>query len=275
MAFIEILTNTEHIGLGETYAGYFLPEVVPQVVEFFRPIVIGQTVDNIPELWQRMYHCGNFRGRVGSGASILEGIEAAWWDLKGKLEGAPGHQLLGGSQYERLPCYATGGPSNYPEDHLARKLDHYLSLGFRAIKLGGGRAVNGVFSVDAVPRQAAEFEATKMAFARKHAGDDTAFMLNGHMGNSSTKTWNLETALEVAKALESFHLTFLEEPLRCTDLDGYAALSAAGRTPIAGGECLTTLCEWHTFIDRDCFHIGQSDASYLTRLGPFMQVPAM
>src|SRR5258708_7241462 len=104
MAFIEIITDTEHIGLGETYAGYFLPEAVPQVVEFFRPILIGQTVDDIPGLWQRMYHCGNFWGRVGIGASILGGIDAALWDLKGKLERVPVYQLLGGSHYERLPC---------------------------------------------------------------------------------------------------------------------------------------------------------------------------
>lgn len=274
VAFIEIVTDTEHVGLGETYAGYFLPEAVPQVVEFFCPILIGQTVDDIPELWGRMYHSGNFWCRVGLGASILGGIEAALWDLKGKLEGVPVYRLLGGSKHDRLSCYATGGPSNYPEERLAQKIDHYLSLGFRAIKLGVGRALDGVFSVDDHPQRAAEFEATKIEFAHKHAGDGIDFMLDGHMGNSSTKTWKLETALAVAKALEPFHLAFLEEPLHYTDLDGYAALSAASPTPIAGGECLTALCEWQTFIDRDCFHIGQPDASYLPGLSQFMEVAA-
>jgi len=274
VAIIEIVTDAEHTGLGETYAGYFIPETIPQIVEFFRPILIGQNVDNIPELWRRMYHCGNFWCRVGLGATVLVGIEAALWDLKGKLEGVPVHQLLGGSKYDRLPCYATGGPSNYPEDRLAAKLDHYLSLGFRGIKLGVGKAVDGISSVDDDPQQAADFEAGKMAFARKHAGDGIALMLDGHMGNSHTKTWKLATALAVAKALEPFQLTFLEEPLHYTDLDGYAALSAASPTPIAGGECLTALCEWQTFIDRDCFHIGQPDASYLPGLGQFMEVAA-
>jgi len=274
VAIIEIVTDTEHTGLGETYAGYFIPEAIPQIVEFFRPILIGQNVDNIPELWHRMYHCGNFWCRVGLGATVLVGIEAALWDLKGKLEGVPIHQLLGGSKYDRLPCYATGGPSNYPEDRLAAKLDHYLSLGFRGIKLGVGKAVDGVSSVDDDPQQAADFEATKIAFARKHAGNDIALMLDGHMGNSHTKTWKLPTALAVAEALEPFHLTFLEEPLHYTDLDGYAALCDESRTPIAGGECLTALCEWQTFIDRDCFHIGQPDASYLPSLGQFMEVAA-
>jgi galactonate dehydratase len=46
-AFIEIHTDTELVGLGETYAGYFCPELVPGVVEFYKPILLGQTVDNI------------------------------------------------------------------------------------------------------------------------------------------------------------------------------------------------------------------------------------
>ena len=30
-AFIEIHTDTELIGIGETYTGYFIPEVVPEI----------------------------------------------------------------------------------------------------------------------------------------------------------------------------------------------------------------------------------------------------
>ena len=63
-AFVEILTDTEHTGIGETYAGYFCPEMVPPIVDFFRPILLGQNVDDIPELWRRMYTCGNYWCRV-------------------------------------------------------------------------------------------------------------------------------------------------------------------------------------------------------------------
>ena len=97
-AFIEIHTDTELMGLGETYAGYYCPELVPPVVEFFKDILIGQSVDNIAELWQRMHHCHNFWCRVGVGVVILNGIEAALWDLKGKMHGLPVYELLGGVQ---------------------------------------------------------------------------------------------------------------------------------------------------------------------------------
>jgi L-alanine-DL-glutamate epimerase-like enolase superfamily enzyme len=64
-AFIEIHTDTDLVGLGETYAGYFFPEAVPAIVDFFKPILLGQTVDQIAELWNRMYTCGNYWCRVG------------------------------------------------------------------------------------------------------------------------------------------------------------------------------------------------------------------
>src|SRR5690242_4130964 len=69
-AFIEVLTDGPR-GIGETYGGYYIPEAVPGIVEFFKPILIGQSVDDIPELWRRMYHSGNFWCRVGLGAIVL------------------------------------------------------------------------------------------------------------------------------------------------------------------------------------------------------------
>jgi len=274
-AFIEVFTEGP-IGLGETYAGYFCPEAVPAIVDFFRPILIGQTVDDIPELWRRMYHCGNFWCRVGLGASVLNGIEAALWDLKGKLAGQPVHALLGGSKHARLPCYATGGPSNYPKDRLAQKIDHYFSLGFRGLKVGAGsHSPAEGFHVAHTPVEAAAFEADKVAFMRSQAGPEAWLMLDGHMGNSPGATWSLDVAIVVAKALEPYNLFFFEEPLHYTDPWGYAELCRASSVPIAGGECLTASYEWRVFVEQDSFDIGQPDASYTGGIGEFLAVAKM
>ncbi len=274
-AFIEVETSDGDVGVGETYAGYFCPEAVPAIVDFFKPILLGQTVEDIPELWRRMYHCGNFWCRVGLGTIVLNGIEAALWDLKGKRLGQPVHALLGGAKHLRLPGYATGGPSNYPKERLAKKMDFYLSLGFRGLKVGAGsRSTEGKF-VGRTPAEAADFEADKLAFMRQHVGSDVWLMLDGHMGNNHTFTWTTEIAIAVAKALEPYDLFFLEEPLHYTDPWGYAELCRATTTPIAGGECLTAAYEWRVFSDQDSFDIGQPDASFTGGLGEFMNVAKM
>lgn len=275
-AFIEIHTDTEHIGLGETYAAYAFPEVVPEIVEFFKPILIGQNVDNIAELWDRMYLCGKSWCRVGLGTAVLTGIEAALWDLKGKIEGAPVYELLGGLKHDSLPCYATGGPSNYPKDRLAAKIDFYLSLGFRGFKLGAGSfSPETGFVISTDVSEAADFEADKIAFARAHVGPDVNIMLDGHMDNSPDGEWNLETAQAVMKAVEPYGLFFFEEPLSYTDPWSYTELCKSTSIPIAGGEFLTAAYEWRVYVGSDAFDIGQPDASFIGGIGEFMKVAAM
>ncbi len=275
-AFIEVITD-QAIGIGETYVGYFLPEAVPSIVDFFRPILLGQTVDDIPTLWDRMYHCGNFWCRVGLGTAVINGIEAALWDLKGKLENKPVYELLGGKKHTRLPAYATGGPSNYPKDKLAKKIDHYFSLGYRGFKIGAGSfsSDKGWYIGDNAA-ECADFEADKFDFVRAHVGPDAWVMLDGHMGNAPVGTgWPLEIALAVTRALKPYNLIFFEEPLPYTDPWGYAELCREKAVPIAGGECLTAAYEWRVFIAQDSFDIGQPDASFTGGIGECLKVADM
>jgi L-alanine-DL-glutamate epimerase-like enolase superfamily enzyme len=273
-AFIEVHTDVGVTGLGETYAGYFCPEMVPEIVRFFEPILIGQNVDDINALWRRMYHCGNLWCRVGLGAIVLNGIDAALWDLKGKLAHTPVYELLGGLQHDSLDCYATGGPSNFPPDRLAQKIEYYTSLGFKGLKVGVGwfgKAWIGCSS----KQQWVDSEVGKVEFVRSNFGRDLSFMLDAHMGNSPVGSWDLETATAVAKNLEPFNLKFLEEPLNYSDPWGYSELCKKTTVPIAGGECLTTAYEWRVFSDQDAFDIGQPDASFTGGLGEFMSIASM
>jgi L-alanine-DL-glutamate epimerase-like enolase superfamily enzyme len=192
------------------------------------------------------------------------------------MHGVPVYELLGGRKHERLPAYATGGPCNYPLDKLAEKIDYYRTLGFLGLKVGAGfhRTDTG-WTLPTSPAEAADLEANKLEFIRKYAGWDLLVMLDGHMDNRPDASWTLETAITVAKALEPFDLFFLEEPLPYTDPWGYSELARQTTTPIAGGECLTTQYEWRVFTERDCFDIGQPDASFTGGLGEFMKVARM
>ncbi|MCB9770403.1 MAG: mandelate racemase/muconate lactonizing enzyme family protein [Candidatus Omnitrophica bacterium] len=275
-AFIKIHTDTELIGLGETYAGYFIPEAVPSIVDFFKPVLLNQELDDVDELWRRMHHCGNFWCRVGLGLSVLNGIEAALWDLKGKLEGRPVHSLLGGTKHSRIPAYATGGSSNYPLEKLSRKIDHYLGLGFRAFKIGAGSySVDDGFQIEHSPDAAAEFEVKKLEHIRRNVGNEIGVMMDAHMGNAPTGQWDLDTATSVLRALEPFNLEFFEEPLHYTDPWGYSDLCKNTAVPVAGGECLTGTSEWRTFIDMDCFDIGQPDGSFSGGLSRVCEIAEM
>lgn len=275
-AFIEIVTDTELVGIGETYTGYHAPEVVPAIVDFFKPILLGLREDEIDprELWNRMYYCANFWARIGLGVNVLAGVEGALWDLRGKLEEKPVHALLGTGQKDRLPCYATGCASEYPWDELCRKIDAYRDAGFRATKVATGRRdareQERFWSNDS--QDWIDVECEKLEAIRSHAGSDFAVALDAHMSNDGSRygsAWDATTAVRVLKALEPYDLLFFEEPLHYSDVRGYARLCRETSVPIAGGECLTTVGEFEQYAAVEALDIAQPDASYIG-IGPFV-----
>ena len=280
-SFIEIHTDTELVGIGETYIGYHVPEIVPEIVEFFKPILVGLSADEIQprRLWERMYQCGNFWARVGLGVNVLAGIEGALWDLKGKLLDAPVYDLLGGRLHDRLLGYATGCVSHYPWADLLAKFDLYRDAGFIGAKVAAGWLdLNSGECFRGRSSQAwADMEAEKLEAVRPHVGTDFIVCLDGHMSNvdeAGAAVWDVGIAKAVLRALEPYDLFFFEEPLHYDDRSGYAELCASTAVPVAGGECLTTREEFDQYASARAFDIAQPDASYIG-IGPFLDVAAM
>jgi len=276
-ALIEIRTDSPHTGVGETYAGYFCPEVVPAIVDFYRPILLGADPCDIHVLRARLEHCGIYWARVGLGAAVIAGIEAALYDLKGKALGLPVYELLGGRSHERLLTYATGSVSNWPPERLKEKLDFYLGLGYKAYKVATG--YYDAQTRSAIPTHGTSeivaLEAGKAEMMRAHVGKGIGIAMDGHMGSHTGKVWDLPTARAVMQALEPYDLLFFEEPLPYTDPWGYGELNRSTSIPIAGGECLTTLEEFRQFADLGGFSIAQPDAAWSGGLNEFMRIARM
>ncbi len=279
VSLVEIETDAGVVGLGETYAGYFFPESVPLVVDYVRPVLLAvEGLDeeefSVPGVLALLRTCIQYWGRVGLGAGVLAGIEGALWDLVGQVRGMPVHRLLRADAPTSLPAYATGGPSPWPPDDLLHKVDFYLGLGFRAVKLSSGYLDSA--TRNEVPSRgvhgAVDTEVGKAALLRDTFGAEVGLLLDGHMGHrEGPDRWDLETAGAVLEALEPFGLTFFEEPLRYDDVAGYAELTARSLIPVAGGEQLSTVAEFTAFADRSAFAVAQPDAAWLGIDG-FVQV---
>ena len=274
-SFIVIETDTELTGLGETYAGYFVPELVPGIVEFYEPILVGQSPLEVDVLCQRMFNAGKFWARVGLGSIVLSGLESALLDLKGKALGVPVYELLGGRCHDTLPCYATGGTSPHDRGELEGKVAQYLGLGFHAVKLGAGtyRPGHPVLS-SRTPQEARDVEISKVEFLRQRFGETFQLNLDAHMDNigEGAHLWDLATATFVLKSLESYPIGFFEEALPYTNMRDYAALRTATTIPVAGGECLTSLEEWRDWLEHRPFALAQLDASYMGGIMNFIKI---
>lgn len=278
VGLVELVTDSGLTGLGETYAGYFATELVTPVVDYVAPILLAAETLDPRVLTERMRWCLGYTARVGVVPGILAAVEAALWDLQGKAEGVPVHELLGGAKHARLRGYATGGPSPWPPEQLVRKLDRYRELGFTAFKVATGwmdmtnrAVVDPVVGAEAAVAQ----EVAKVEMLRNHAGDDFGILLDGHMGSRQDRVgWDLEIASAVMQALEPYGLFFFEEPLPYEDPDAYAELTRRSPIPIAGGEQLTTAAEFKLWLSRGAFAVAQPDAAWCG-IGDFLAVDAM
>ena len=101
--FVQIDTDARITGLGETYAGVYVPEIAARIVDFFRPYLVGRDALNPNDAYRVAYWVSSYFGRTGLTVMVLSAIENALWDVLGKAKGLPVHRLLGGAIHERLP----------------------------------------------------------------------------------------------------------------------------------------------------------------------------
>jgi L-alanine-DL-glutamate epimerase-like enolase superfamily enzyme len=270
-AVIRIETDAKIDGLGESTWGYFAPDAVPAMVDYFKPVLLGKDPMEIRQLTRALTDDSVWWARSGAGRSVISGIELALWDLKGKALGLPVYQLLGGKVRDRIPVYASGGPSLWPLDELVRKVEYYAKLGYRATKLSTGfyqlprAASRHQGRVKAVPFPFAEkLKVLTSGFdrLRREFGGAMDLAVDGHQGGVPNPI-PVSEAVATAEALAPHRLRFYEEPLAYTNVDGYCELRARSPIPIAGGESLCGLDQFHALISKQGLSIIQPDIGFV------------
>lgn len=280
-AVLRIETDAGLDGLGECTWGYFAPEAVPAMVDYFKPVLIGQNPLELARLTRELVNDSIWWARSGAGCSVISGLELALWDLQGKALGQPVHQLLGGAVRERIPVYASGGPSVWPLDDLVTKVAHYAELGYGMAKLS-----TSYFSLPAADAQAGQGRLEPVAFPharqlevqvegferlRTEFGSSMDFAIDGHQGGKPNPI-PVSEAVATAEALAPYRLRFYEEPLAYTNNDGYRELRARSTIPIAGGESLCGLDQFHTLTNMDGLHVVQPDIGFVGGLAETVRI---
>lgn len=280
-AVIRIETDAGLDGLGESTWGYFAPDAVPAMVAYFEPVLLGQDPMETSRLTRALMDDAMWWARSGAGRSVISGLELALWDLKGKALGLPLYQLLGGKVRDRILVYASGGPALWPIEETVRKVAFYAERGYRAAKLSTGffrlppATVSGHQSrLEAVPiafEKKLDVLAASFERLRKEFGADMDLAIDGHQGGVPNPI-PVSEAVAIAEALAPYRLRFYEEPLAYTNLDGYCELRSRSRIPIAGGESLCGLDQFHPLIARQGVHVIQPDLGFVGGLAETVRI---
>jgi L-rhamnonate dehydratase len=163
------------------------------------------------------------------------------------------YQLLGGAYRKSVRGYASVLFGDTPEQTatLARQ---FVDLGLTAVKFG-----RGPFGKDP------QSDVAQVQAARDALGGKCELMVDaGH-------AWDVDTAIERARLLKPFGLTWLEEPLNQDDRQGYAALCPKSPIPIAAGEGDVTPFEFEDLIERGV-HVIQPDVAFCGGISVCRQV---
>jgi L-alanine-DL-glutamate epimerase-like enolase superfamily enzyme len=200
---------------------------------------------------------GSYRCRA------LAGLDTALWDLRGRLEGKPVVELLGGTP-RRLRAYASSMRRDItPEQEAQRLLQLRDQFGFDAFKWRVGAECG--HDVDEWPGRT---EAIVPTVARA-LGDRVAKLVDANSGFSPRR------AIEVGRLLEAEGIGHYEEPCPYWELAQTKEVADALTIDVTGGEQDCELGIWERMIEMRAVDIVQPDVMYMGGIARTLKVARM
>lgn len=193
----------------------------------------------------------------------MAGLDTALWDLRGKIEGKPVVELLGGKP-GRLRAYASSMRRDItPADEALRLVKLRDEFGFDAFKFRVARECGR--DVDEWPGRT---EAIVPAM-RKALGPDVALMVDANSGFSPAR------AIEVGKLLQDHGVEHFEEPCPYWELEQTRQVTEALELNVSGGEQDCEFATWRNMIALRAVDIVQPDVLYMGGIVRSMKVAKM
>ncbi|MES2098737.1 MAG: mandelate racemase/muconate lactonizing enzyme family protein [Pseudomonadota bacterium] len=190
----------------------------------------------------------------------LCGVETALWDWRGKREGKPVCELLGGSA-RPLRAYASSMKRDItPADEVRRMVALRERFGFDAFKFRVGAEYG--HDKDEWPGRTEEI----VPAMRRAMGDAPALLVDGNSCYSPRR------AIQVGRLLEDHGISHFEEPCPYWELEQTREVCDALSLDVAGGEQDCYLPIWKHMIAMRAVDIVQPDVCYMGGMLRTLQV---
>lgn len=206
--------------------------------ENLKPLLINQTFNAPAEIYQFLSEktavLAIQSGEYGPIAQAIAGIDLAAWDLFSKKSSQALWQYLGGNN-PAIKTYASGINPDHPE----KIVNDLLASGHTAFKLKIG--FNEVLDLE------------NLKNIRKLIPRNLLMV-------DANQAWDLPTAIDRIKALVSFDLNWIEEPIRAdSPLSDWQKLSSTHQLRLAAGENMVGEQSFFKAIASRVFGVIQPD----------------
>ena len=277
--FVRVYTDQGLTGTGETLDTVGAEDIINK---FLGPGLAGRDPLDIEAIYYDMYSWRSVPGGIppvfmrgaGGGPYIaaLSGIEMALWDLAGKALGLPVYRLMGGRLRSKVPVYFHSGDPKHAAG-LVR------SSGVRGIKTtvdaitDGDNAARGwdpgkIWNWTLTNGQIDDI-VHHVAAMREALGPEVALMLECHT------RYDTESAIQIAKEVERYRPSWLEEPVPSDNVDAMAQVRSHTRIPIACGENVYSRFGFRPFLEKQAVSIIQPDMAKCGGLWEGRKIAAM
>jgi L-alanine-DL-glutamate epimerase-like enolase superfamily enzyme len=186
---------------------------------------------------------------IGFHASRYWPLEAALWDIAGKVAGRPVATLFGGAE-AKIPVYASFG-EDIGQEQRAEAVLAAREAGFRAVKIriDRGDVAAGLAAIRA---------------AREAVGDQVEIIVDLNQGwrmpGDISPALDVAAVTTLASELYDLGVLWLEEPLPADDTAGMRMLRERTGIRVAGGEMARTPAELLDAIEAGALDVVQPDA---------------
>ena len=221
VVILRLRTDAGIEGIGVTLWGGRLSGSLRAAVDELAAMTIGADPQRIENIIARLRGAAGSSGGPGGIFTLaLAAIDTALWDIMGQAAEQPLWKLLGGHR-DRVATYASGslrrGLTHDQAQHAARVL---VEKGF--VEMKTQMALPG----DPPPAE----EIRRVRLVRDAIGPDIKLMCD------INQRWRPEQAIDIGSRVEDVGLFWLEDVTDADDYQGLARVTAALKTPIAGGE---------------------------------------
>jgi L-alanine-DL-glutamate epimerase-like enolase superfamily enzyme len=191
--------------------------------------LIGRDPQYIEQLWQDMNRAFFYPpGREKTDA--IGALDLALWDIKGKVQKLPVHELLGGMVRKHVECYNTAGiipgiTQGMPVKDRARIT---VEAGYRAFRFGAADTpANTTFNT----RERINHMRAECQQVREGVGPNGDWCIDFH------QRFDLADAIRGCNVIEEFNPLFVEDPVRTEAfLQDIPILRSKVNVPLAAGE---------------------------------------
>jgi len=256
---LRLRTDNGIEGIAVTFYGGKMTGSLRKAVDELAELTIGMDPLCIEMIVAKLRAAADSCGPGGIFTLALSAIDIALWDIKAKALGQPLWKVLGGHR-AKVPTYASGSLRRGLTDTQAQRAAQILvQKGFTEMKTQMALPGNPTIAE----------EVRRVRVVREACGPDVKLMCD------INQRWRPEQAIDIGHRVEDVGLFWLEDVTTADDYAGLARVTAALKTPIAGGEYLWGISPFARMIEAHSVDIVMVDIVRCGGVTQWMKIAGM